>query len=295
MSTETIGQRDAGGVDAPRAGGAEHGGRIPISVVIPVLDEAERIAATVASVAWADDVIVVDGGSRDATRELAEAAGARVLVVRGRTIGAQRNAGIASARHDWILALDVDERVTDALRESLARLARGHAAGAPTAYRVRSRNWHLGRELRHGPWGRDWKVRVFTRAHRFTEQRVHEHVDAPGDVGTIDGALLHWPYRDLPHHVSKVATYSRWAADDLHARGRRVGLSHLVVRPAWRFFRDYVVYAGWRDGRAGFVVSVVSAFSVFAKYASLDARPSVASAPLSAPAERLSASAPRGS
>ena len=249
-------------------------GRIAISVVIPTRDEEPRIAALVADLSWADEVLVVDGGSVDRTRELAAAGGARVLVVAGSTIGAQRNAGIAAARHEWILAVDADERVSDELREALRRLVSGERASsggghAHTAYRVRSRNWHLGRELKHGPWGRDWKVRVFTRAHRFNAQRVHEHLEEPGEVGTLEGTLLHRPYRDLAHHVSKVATYARWAADDLHARGRRARVSDLLVRPAWRFVRDYVVYSGWRDGSAGFVVSVVSAFSVFAKYAAL--------------------------
>lgn len=246
-----------------------------ISVVIPTLNEEERIVGVVGDLQWADEVIVVDGGSTDRTREVATAAGARVLVEAGTTIGAQRNAGIAAARHEWILALDADERVSDELRDTLRRLVSGGpsaTAGAPTAYRVRSRNWHLGRELRHGPWGRDWKVRVFTRTHRFTLQRVHEHLEQPGVIGTLDGTLLHAPYRDLSHHVTKVALYARWAADDLHARGQRASLSDLLVRPAWRFVRDYVVYSGWRDGRAGFVVSVVSAFSVFTKYAALSAR-----------------------
>lgn len=245
-----------------------------ISIVIPTKDEEARIAPLVASLGWCDDVIVVDGGSTDRTRELAAAAGARVLVVMGRTIGAQRNVGIEAARHEWILTIDADERVSDELRDELLRLAAGEVPSPCGAYRVRSRDWHLGRELKHGPWGRDWKVRVFTRAHRFTEQRVHEHLDSPRTVGTLEGTLLHWPYRDLSHHVAKVATYARWAADDLHARGRRARVSDLIARPAWRFFRDYVLYSGWRDGRAGFEVSVVSAFSVFAKYAALDTRAS---------------------
>lgn len=272
----TEGTGAASGAGEPHSGAVgRQQGRVAISVVIPTLDEEPRIGALVADLAWADEIIVVDAGSSDRTREVAAAAGARVLVVTRSTIGTQRNAGIAVARHEWILALDADERVSDELRATLQRLVSTDAAGGArphTAYRVRSRNWHLGRELRHGPWGRDWKVRVFTREHRFSAQRVHENVESPGVVGMLDGTLLHEPYRDLSHHISKVATYARWAADDLHARGRRARMSDLLVRPPWRFVRDYVVYGGWRDGSAGFVVSVVSAFSVFAKYAALRMR-----------------------
>ena len=242
--------------------------QLPISVVIPTLNESGRIAAALATVRWADDVIVADGGSTDDTVALARAAGARVIHAPGRTIGAQRNAAIAVARHRWVLALDADEAVTPELRASLARLCR-EGTTRHTAFRVRSRNWHLGRELRHGPWGRDWKIRVFSNDHRFTDARVHENLASAGNVGYLDGALRHYPYEDLSHQVLKIAKYSKWAAQDLRARGRRGSLVDVIARPVWRFVRDYVFYSGWRDGRAGFIVAAVSAFSVFCKYASL--------------------------
>jgi (heptosyl)LPS beta-1,4-glucosyltransferase len=242
--------------------------RIPITVVMPTLNEASRLPRALSKLDWADEVIVVDGGSTDESADLARAGGARVLVLAGRTIGAQRNAGITAARNHWILALDADEEVTPELRASLDDLA-AHSPAEHSAFRVRSRNWHLGRELRFGPWGRDWKVRVFSRDRRYTDARVHEHLDALDDVGTLDGTLLHHPYRDLSHQVAKIAKYAQWAAQDLQARGRRATIWDLLSRPAWRFARDYFVYSGWRDGRAGFIVSSVSAFSVFLKYACL--------------------------
>ena len=236
--------------------------------MLPTLNEAEHLPAALASVQWAEDVIVVDGGSTDDTVALATAGGARVLVVTGQTIGAQRNAGIEAARHHWILALDADERVTAELRAILAKLAESTDARY-TAFRVRSRNFHLGGELRHGPWASDWKVRVFTRDRRFTEVRVHENIADLREVGTLEGTLLHYPYRDLAHHVMKAAKYARWAAADLHERGRRANLVDVMFRPWWRFVRDYFFLGCWRDGVRGFIVSMVSSFSVFLKYASL--------------------------
>ncbi|HSQ32274.1 MAG TPA: glycosyltransferase family 2 protein [Gemmatimonadaceae bacterium] len=241
---------------------------VPLTVVIPTLNEAPRIAEAIESVRWADEVIVADGGSTDDTVAVAERAGARVIGVPNRTVGQQRNAAIELARHKWILALDADERATLELRESLTELC--SRDGAPhTAYRIRSRNWHLGRELRHGPWGRDWKIRVFSREHRFSDARVHENLVSAADVGSLEGALIHYPYRDLSHQVAKIATYAKWAADDMRRRGRRATAVDLLARPAWRFVRDYILYSGWRDGAAGFVVATVSAFSVFCKYACL--------------------------
>jgi glycosyltransferase involved in cell wall biosynthesis len=244
------------------------GTRIPVSVVIPTLDEAPRIAAAIESVSWADEVVVVDGGSSDGTALIARRLGARVLSLSGPTIGAQRNAGIAEARNDWILALDADEQATPQLRDAIAALCAGQTV-PHRAFRVRSRNWHLGRELHHGPWGRDWKVRVFSRTERFSTARVHENLEALDDVGELDGDLLHRPYRDLSHQVTKIARYAKWAAQDMRAKGRRGSISAMLVRPFWRFVRDYVLFSGWRDGIAGFVVAVVSAFSVFLKYALL--------------------------
>ncbi len=262
--------------------------RIPVTIVMPVLDEARELAEALGDLRWADEVIVVDGGSTDGSAELARQAGARVLVVAGLTIAAQRNAGIAAARHRWIVALDVDERITSELRDSIERLATGIGdREAHEVFRVRSRNWHLGRELRFGPWGRDWKMRVFTSDHRYAEARVHEHLDSPGLVGALSGTLLHHPYRDLGHQVVKIARYARWAAADMRAHGRRASMVDILARPTWRFARDYVVYSGWRDGLAGLVVAGVSAFSVFIKYASLRLEP-----PESAPESATGRSTP---
>jgi glycosyltransferase involved in cell wall biosynthesis len=241
---------------------------VAISVVIPTFNEATNLGAALDTVTWADEVIVADCGSTDDTRSIAKAAGARVLRVAASTIGGQRNAAISAARNCWILALDADECVSPELRESIARLCR-ETSPRHVAYKVRSRNWHLGRELRHGPWGRDWKVRVFARDQRFSDARVHESLVSLHNVGVLEGTLLHHPYRDLTHHIRKIAIYADWAAQDLHARGRRASIVAMIVRPMWRFVRDYLLYSGWRDGCAGFIVSTASAFSVFCKYASL--------------------------
>lgn len=244
---------------------------VPVTVVIPTLNEAAQIAEAVRDLSWADEVIVIDGGSTDSTAAVARAAGAVVLNVHGQTIAGQRNAGIAAARNSWILALDADERVSPELRAELRQVVVGRT---PThaAYRMKFRNHYLGRELRHGPWGRDWHVRLFSRDRRFVCNRVHEHLEAIDNVGTLRGAIDHNPYRDLAHHVSKIVKYSRWGAEDLYARGRRAGVWELTARPAWRFVRDYVVFSGWRDGLEGFVAAALSSFAAFLKYAFLFAR-----------------------
>jgi glycosyltransferase involved in cell wall biosynthesis len=241
--------------------------RVPVSVVIPTLEEHERIAEAVSqAAAWAEEVIVVDGGSKDDTVARAKEAGATVRVVLEATIGAQRNIGASIARNDWVFALDTDERASEELSGELKILL-----GAPRhdAYRVRMRNFYLGRERTRGRWGRDWHVRLYRRELRFGSTRVHERLEGARSVGTLQGTLLHTPYQDLAHHLTKMITYARWGALDLHARGRHASAFDLMVRPAWRFVRDYLVYGSFLDGRYGLTTSTLTAYSAFLKYAFL--------------------------
>lgn len=240
--------------------------RIPITVVMPTLNEAARISAAIKALQWADEVIVADGGSTDDTAELARQAGALVLDSHGGSIASQRNAGIRAARNEWILTLDADERVPDDLRDEIAALV---IAPKHRAYRIRFRNFYLGREMRHGRWGNESHVRLFRSSLRFLERRVHEHLEPVSNVGILRARIEHSPYRNLAHHIEKIARYSLWNAEDLALRGQRTNFAQLTIHPIWRFFREYFIYSGWRDGRAGLVVALLSASSAVMKYAHL--------------------------
>ncbi len=251
------------------SGGATAVARVPIAVtaVIPTLNESAQIVAAIEALGWAERVIVVDGGSTDDTVARAKSAGACVLTLSGSTIGSQRNVGIEMARTRWVLAIDADERVDSTLRNEIARVV--DLADGPPAYGFHFRNEYLGRELKHGPWGRDWHVRLFVRDLRYSTTKVHEGLEVQGTVGHLDGAVIHRPYRDIAHHAAKIMKYARWGADDLRAKGRRPSVWALATRPAWRFVRDYFLYSGWRDGIQGFIAAVLSAFASFMKYAFL--------------------------
>ena len=268
---------------------------LQVTVVIPTLNEADRLPACLASVQWAAQIIVADAGSTDGTIAIARRFGAVVLENTGPTIGAQRNAAIAAASQPWVLAVDADERVTAELRDSIRAAI---AAPQADAFRVHMRNRYLGAPMERGGWGRDRHVRLFRSTLRYRTQRVHEGLDYHGAVNDLTGRLDHDSYRDLAHQLNKVTTYSAWGAADLHAKGKRVGVSHLVVRPAWRFVRCYFLQGAWREGRRGFVLSAVHAWSAFAKYALLwdmerreaerlafvDVKPERRAAPVRAPA-----------
>ena len=240
---------------------------VPVSVIIAARNEAAEIAACVASVDWAAEVIVVENDSTDDTFALATAAGATAFRHAFSTIGAQRNAAIARASRAWVLVVDADERGTpalgDAVRSTIDR------ADARAAYRTRRRNFFMGREIRHGGWERDMPIRLFRRELRYDERSVHEHVIVTEGVGVLDEALLHTPYASLQEYFEKLQRYSRWWAEQNSARGRRASVADLIVKPMARFLYMLVVRSGWRDGTHGVVLAVLGSMSVAAKYAQL--------------------------
>lgn len=220
-----------------------------------------------ASVRWAREVIVVENDSSDGTVQRAERAGATVVSHPFVTIGAQRNAAIERAACEWILVIDADERAPLALGEEIRALI----AGSPTseAYRVRRRNFFLGREIRHGGWGSDRPVRLIRSTLRYNASRVHEHVATAGEVGELKESLEHAPYASLDDYFRKFDRYSKWWAEDQYDRGRRAGVLSVLFKPQARFISMFIVRGGWMDGAAGVVLSCLAAASVMAKYVRL--------------------------
>lgn len=239
---------------------------IPLTVVIPTLNEGDQIGDLVSSLSWAGQILVADGGSSDDTVGLARKAGATVLESTGPTIAAQRNAAIAVASNEWVLAVDADERVSAELQQELGRVI---AAPAHPAYRIRRRNYYLGRELTRGHWGRDWVTRLFTRERRYVERRVHENLERVSNPGLLSGTLVHNPYRDLSHQLEKMERYARWGAQDLHDKGGRASFWDLAGRPVGRFLRAYFLQGNVMDGKFGLATSMLGAYGNFLKYAHL--------------------------
>jgi glycosyltransferase involved in cell wall biosynthesis len=241
---------------------------VAVSVVIAARNEARHIADCVRSVTWADEILVVENDSTDATVAVAQEAGATAFSHPFVSIGAQRNAAIARARNGWIFVVDADERATPEVGHEIARtIARPDALDA---YRVRRRNHFLGHEIRHGGWERDRPVRLFRRGLRYDERPVHEHVIVDrARTGVLHAPLVHYTYETLAEYFEKLDRYSRsWAAQQ-HARGRRAAVWQVVLKPPARFVAMYVLRAGFLDGGAGAVVAVLAAMSVAAKYARL--------------------------
>lgn len=234
--------------------------------MIAARDEAANIAGCVESVGWAREVLVVEDGSRDDTRDVAEHAGARVLANPFETIGLQRNHAIERASTEWILVVDADERASPALAGEVQQVI---GSSRFEAYRVPRKNFFLGSEVRHGGWESDRPVRLFRSSLRYNASRVHEHVEIDGAVGELESHLTHEPYRSLDTWFAKLGRYSRWWAEDRYEKGRRAGIASVTVRPPLRFLTMFLIRGGWMDGARGAMLASMAATSVMAKYAQL--------------------------
>ena len=240
-----------------------------VTAVIAAHDESANIPECIASVSWAREVIVVENDSGDDTVALARGAGATVISPPFTTIGNARNKAIDKAGTSWIIVIDADERCTPELAAEVREVI--GAAGSVTAYRVKRRNFFLGREIRHGGWGGDddHPIRLFRREHRYNASQVHEHVEVAGPVGQLEGALLHYTYNSLDQYFEKFDRYSRWWADQNYRKGRTGTAAAVVFKPPARFVRMYFLKGGYRDGAHGVILACLAAASVMAKYARL--------------------------
>ena len=244
-----------------------------LSVTVITLNEAAHITDCLASVAWADEVLVVDSGSTDGTPDLARAAGARVVVRDWPGYANQKNFAAGEAAHDWILSVDADERVTPELAAEIQALLASGAPPAKAGYRIPRVTWHLGRWIWHTDWYPDYQLRLYDRRRaQWKAKRVHESVEvSSGSHGYLSADLQHYAYRDEAHHRETVERYTTLAAEEMHAAGRRAGPLSLTLHPAAAFVRNYVLRAGFLDGRAGLVISLANARYVYLKFAKLRA------------------------
>ena len=238
-----------------------------LSVTVITKNESAQIAAALASVRWADEIIVVDSESSDDTVDLARKVTERVIVRPWAGYVAQKNFAASLASHDWILSLDADERVTAALAAEIqATLANPVHKG----YRMSRVTWHLGRWIRSTDWYPDVQLRLYDRrSAKWTGQYVHESVTVDGSIGRLKGELEHYAYRDISEHLETIDRYTTYAARQMQENGRRAGMLQLAGHPPLAFLRNYIARGGIRDGVPGLIISSLNAYYVFLKFAKL--------------------------
>lgn len=241
--------------------------RPPLSAILITHDAATHLPACLDSLEFCDEIVVVDSGSQDGSVELAERRGARVIQSGWRGFGAQKQFAVAQAKHDWVLCIDADERVSQDLRNSILRTL---AAPGRLAYRFPRCNRFLGRYLRHGEGYPDWSLRLFDRRHaRWSDDAVHEKVETSTEVGSLSGDLLHDTAETLNAYLAKQDRYTTLAAQQAHAAGQRAHPGHLLLSPLLRFIKFYILRLGFLDGVPGLVHILIGCGNSFAKYAKM--------------------------
>jgi glycosyltransferase involved in cell wall biosynthesis len=243
--------------------------RFPLSVIVITRNEERNIVECLQSVAWADDIVVVDAESSDRTAELARQFTHKVTVTPWRGFSEAKGVALKGTSNEWVLWIDADERVPPGLQSEIRETLRD---GAPSfaGFSMGRRAYFLGKWIRHCGWYPGYVLRLFRRdAGAFTGSRVHERLDLRGPAGRLKHDLLHHTDETLYQYFAKFNSYTSLAAADVRQEGKRCSLGDLLARPAYMFFKMYLLRGGFLDGMHGLVLSLLSASYVFVKYAKL--------------------------
>lgn len=241
--------------------------RQPLSATLITLNAASQLAATLTSLSFCDEIVVVDSGSSDDTLAIARAHGARVIQQPWLGFGPQKQFAVTSAQHDWVLCVDADEVVSAALRASILNELR---APQHAAYRFARCNRFLGRYLRHGEGYPDLSLRLFDRRQaRWSSDAVHEKVLSTGSMGLLAGDLLHDSAETLESYLAKQNRYTSLAAQQALAAGKHSSVAQMLLSPLTRFIKFYIVRRGFLDGLPGLIHILIGCMNSFSKHAKI--------------------------
>ena len=242
--------------------------RATCSAVVITRNEEARLPTCLASLAWADEVVVVDAESTDRTVEIARGVTDRVVVRPWPGFAAQKNFAADQAQGDWVLSVDADEEVSAELQQEIRGVL---TAQCPVGgYALPRRNIFWGRWIRHGGLYPDWQIRLFRRGRgRFVERAVHESIEVTGEVRRLSGPLIHRSYENVAEFLERANRYSSLAAEDLGRGGARIGPVALVLRPLGRFLTMYLLRRGFLDGTPGLLLAGLYAYYVFIRSANV--------------------------
>lgn len=240
-----------------------------LSASIICFNEEENLRRCLESVSWADEIVIADSFSQDRTLEIAKEYTDRVFQRGWTGYRDQKNFAMSKCEGKWILSLDADEEVSDALREEIRE-----EVGRPNGkegYRIPRRSYYLGRWINHSGFYPDRQLRLFKKGFgAWVGGRVHERVDVQGRVGNLRSDLLHYPYEgSISGILRKVDAFSSLTAQDMYDKGKRYRLRQLMVRPVTKFMEVYLLKLGFLDGFPGFIIAGMSSFTMFVRYSKL--------------------------
>ncbi len=241
-----------------------------ITATIIAFNEAENIRAACESVTWADEILVVDSESTDATREIAEDCGSRVIVNPWPGFSKQKQFAVDAASHDWIFSLDADERVSPQLRSSIDKLRESDESQFADGYRIARRAFYMGRWIKGGGWYPDYQLRMFNRQRgRWGDRVIHESIvmDGGARVETLPGDLLHYSMRDPDHHRRMIdERYAPLGAQQMLKDGKRTSSLQMATAGPLAFIRSFILKGGFRDASAGLTIAKLAAHHASLKH-----------------------------
>jgi len=230
-----------------------------LTVIIPCYNEEENIEACLQSVTWADEILAVDSFSTDRTIDILRKYSVRILQHEYINYATQNNWAIPQAKHEWVLVVDSDERVTPALRDEIQALLR--RGPDKEGYWINRNNQLMGKRVKYSGWGRDRVLRLFLRdLGRLKTKRVHSKVELK-NTGMLTGSLEHYTVSSMASWIAKIDRYTSWKAQDKFEKGVTAPILHLLFRPPYRFFKDFVLRLGILDGWRGFLIAGMSSFA----------------------------------
>ena len=234
-----------------------------LTVIIPTYNEAQYLEDALYSVRFADEIIVVDSMSTDDTVKIATVHGCKVLSRKFDNFSNQKNHALQFASSDWVLFLDGDERITYALQKELLNALKSNKH---TGYKLNFPHFYMNRFLYHHD---NDVTRLVVRDKCHFEGTVHEKLIVEGSIGTLKNKVLHYTYKGLLHYISKKDSYAWFQAERIISKGKSMNYFHLAVKPAYRFFHEYIIRRGFLDGIPGLAVAAINSYGVFSRYAKM--------------------------
>lgn len=234
-----------------------------LTVIIPTYNEAAYIEDALHSVRFAQEIIVIDSYSTDATVAIAQPLVSKLIQRKFDHFSGQKNAALAHATSEWVLFLDADERVTHSMAAEIKTILKNSKHGG---YKINFPHFYMNRFLYHHS---DDVLRLVLRDGAQYSGAVHEKLQCRGSIGKLRNPMLHYTYKGLEHYISKKESYAWFQAKSLLQKGKKAGWFPLIFKPAWRFFNSLILKGGYRDGVPGLAVAAVNAYGVFSRYVKL--------------------------
>jgi len=238
-----------------------------ITAIIPTGNEVHNIEGVIKSVDFADEILVVDSYSSDGTYEKALRLADKVIRREYQYSASQKNWAIPQAKHEWILLVDADERVTVPLREEILNILANPPKDNTVGYWIGRKNHFMGKHVRHSGWKNDKVIRLFKRDYcTYENKKVHAEIIADGHVRFLKNKFYHNTYITLDKYLEKMNRYAWWQARDYHKKTGRLTAYHFIIKPSWSFFKHYILQAGFRDGVVGFTIAYIKSYTVVMRY-----------------------------